>query len=256
MIYLYGLYEGAADNLHAAVCDLNGLQGALEIVTVGAWSLVFSDHDEEEVLPKRRNMLAHTQVLERMISVGSVLPARFGLVAETSTHAVELITAQSSLVAAEFDRIRDHVELGVRISFDRATALEATLRSDKALQAERDALTQKGAEAHYAIADFGGRLADHLDRRRGMAQRAMLEALKPHVQDHVLRKPEEDTEVLRAEYLLKAEEQDAFVACVDAAAKALDFAPGADADIKIIGPVPMYNFVRLSLTVEPDGVAA
>lgn len=256
MIYLYGLFEGPSRDLESTIADLTGLQGELEIASIGEWDLVFSLHDDEEVLPKRRNMMAHTKVLERMIIVGTVLPARFGLVAENLARATELILAQSELVAHEFRRIRGHIELGVRISFDRATALDATLQTDAKLRGERDALAGKGAEAHYAIADFGGRLADRLDRRRSAAQRAMLEVLRPRATDHVLRKPEEDTEVLRAEFLLKEADQEAFVAAVEATSKSLDFAPGAEADIKIIGPVPMYNFVRLSLTLEPDEAAA
>lgn len=256
MIYLYGLFDGASSDLETALSDLSGLQGALEIVSVGPWYLVFSEHEDEEILPKRRHMLAHTQVLEAMISAGTILPARFGLMAEVPSRAVELITAQRRLVEAEFERVKGHVELGVRISFERSVALEATLHQEPALRRERDALVAKGPEAHFAIAEFGGRLADTLDRRRGVAQRVLLERLLPLVSDHVLRAPEEDTEVLRAEFLVKSRDQDRLISETETAAKTLDFAPDAEPVIKIIGPVPMYNFVRLNLAFEPDGVAA
>lgn len=256
MIYLYGLFEGAREELEAAISGSRGLQGALCIADVAPWFLVYSPHDEKEVLPKRRHMLIHTKVLETMIAKGTVLPARFGLVADELTRAEELIAAQTPLVAREFDRVRDCVELGVRVSFPRQDALDATLAENADLRSERDALSKAGAEAHFAIAEFGGRLAEHLDRRRGAAQKALLNALVPHVRGHVLRKPEEDTEALRAEFLIAAEDQSAFTESVEAAANSLDFAPGADPIIQIIGPVPMYNFVNLSLALEPDEAAA
>ena len=62
--------------------------------------------------------------------------------------------------------------------------------------------------------------------------------------------------MLRAEFLISADAQAEFVTAVEAAAARLDFAPGAAPAIQIIGPVPMYNFVRLSLTPETDGMAA
>ena len=256
MIYLYGLFEGAKAELEAAIDGAKGLQGDLEIAQADQWLLVFSAHDDAEVLPKRRHMLAHTHVLERMIAAGTVLPARFGLVADNPARAIQLIAAQNEIIAREFARVRGHIELGLRIMFDRDAALEATLQADSALRSERDALAGKGAEAHYAIAEFGGRLADQLDRRRGKAQRAVLKALAPYASDHVLRKPEEDTEVLRAEFMLKADGQEAFIAAVQRAAAELDFAPETEPNIQIIGPVPMYNFVRLNLALDPDEVAA
>ena len=142
------------------------------------------------------------------------------------------------------------------IKIERPTALDATLAEHADLRAERDALAGKGPEAHFAIAEFGGRLAEQLDRRRGKGQRMLLDALVPLARAHVLRKPEDDNEVLRSEFLISADAQAEFVTAVEAAVARLDFAPGAEPAIQIIGPVPMYNFVRLSLTPETDGMAA
>lgn len=256
MIYLYGLFEGTHVDLSAALADVRGLQNPTKICAIDDWFLVYSAHDNAEILPKRRYMLAHTQVLERMITAGTVLPARFGLVAETLTGANDLIMAQRAPVAAAFDRVRGHVELGLRVSFPRDAALDATLAGNTALQSERVALIGKGPEVHFAIAEFGGRLADQMDRRRGLAQRTLLNALVPLAADHVLRKPEEDTEVLRAEFLVQMAAQDDFIAALEDAVASLDFAPGAAPQIQVIGPAPMYNFVQLSLTLDENEAAA
>ena len=256
MIYLYGLLEGTREDVTAAIAGAEGLQAPVECSAIGPWFLVYSQHDDQEILPKRRLLLRHTQVLERLIAAGPVLPARFGLVARDLAHTTALIDAQSDLVAQEFDRVRGHVELGIRISFPREVALEATLAENKPLRDERDALAAMGPEAQFAIAEFGGRLADQLDRRRAHAQSVLLDALVPLVRSHVLSKPEDDTEVLRAEVLIAAHRQSAFIEAVETAASQLDFAPGAEPTVRIVGPVPMYNFVRLSLAAEIDGVAA
>lgn len=257
MIYLYGLCEGgAAVDVAAVLTDLPGLQAPLEVVQIDRWTMVFSQQDDAEILPKRRLMLAHTRVLERMLSQGAVLPARFGLVAESLERAQTLIGARAPVIEQEFDRIRGCIELGIRIRFPREAALAATLAADQRLRRERDALADTGLKAHLAIASFGGKLAEEVDRRRGSAQAALLAALLPLARDHVLRAPEADTEVLRAEFLIDASHQTAFESAVQEVSASLTFVPGEEPAIQIVGPVPVYNFVRLSLTADPQETAA
>jgi hypothetical protein len=255
-VYLYGLIEAPAPNLSLELADLPGLQGPLQVHDIGAWGLVYSDHDSAEILPKRRLLLTHTRVLEEMLRFGTVLPARFGLVSDTVEKVEGLILGKSATIKQEFARVHGCFELGIRVNYPRKPALDATLAQDPALAREREKLSHRGAEAHFAMAEFGGKLADKLDRRRGAAQAQLLQALVPLCRSHVLRAPEEDTEVLRAEFLIPAPTQADFIAAVEQACHALTFAPGAEPAIQVIGPVPMYNFVRLSLALDPQEEAA
>lgn len=256
MIYLYGLIDGDVAGMRGALEGTQGLEAPVEIAMMGSWGLVFSAHGEAEVQPRRRLMLVHTRVQEAMMPFGTVLPARFGLVARDLAEVEGLITGRAPVIASEFDRVRGCVELGLRVKFDRATALAATMAEDPELTRDRDRLARMGREAHFAMAEFGGKLADRLDRRRGQAQAALLKALLPWVRSHVLRRPDEDTEVLRAEVLLPVEAQVEFLQAVEKATQTLSFAPGAEPAISLVGPVPPYNFVRLSLALEPEEQAA
>ena len=131
--------------------------------------------------------------------------------------------------------------MGLRISFPKQPALDATLHANPALQAECTALSKRGPEAHFAIAEFGGRLAETLDRRRGHAQGQLLSALRPLARDHVLRKPEEDTEVLRAEFLIDMNAQESFQEKIAATVATLDFAPGAEPTIQLCASQPDFR---------------
>ena len=256
MIYLYGLAEAPTADVIAALDGAQGLQAALEVAAFGPWSLIHSAQDDQPIVPKRRLMLAHTKVLERLLPVAPTLPARFGLVATSVQETADLIETQRSQISDAFDRIRGAVELGIRVSCDHQHALVATMEAHPELRKQRDALANKGAEAHFAMAEFGGRLAEHLDRRRGVAQTELLSVLRPLARDHVLRAPDSDTQVLRAEFLVDADTQDSFLAALQQAAAGLDFAPGANAEIQVIGPAPFYNFVQLHLTLPQGEVAA
>ena len=256
MIYLYGLIEQPHRQFAQFLAETPGLQAPLQTCAIGSWELVYSDHDDAEILPKRRLLLAHTRVLEQMLTLGTVLPARFGLVAENLTKVETMILAKAPTISHEFARVQGCFELGIRVNYPRRPALDATLAEDSNLLRERDRLAKLGPEAHFAMAEFGGKLADRLDRRRGAAQAQLLRALVPLCRGHVLRKPEEDTEVLRAEFLISAKDQSSFIEAVEQATLPLNFAPGAEPAIQIVGPVPMYNFVRLSLALDPQEEAA
>jgi hypothetical protein len=256
MIYLYGLIEEPLPSLNQDIAATPGLQGPLFTHQIGPWSLVYSEHDAQEILPKRRLLLAHTRVLEQLLDFGTVLPARFGLVAANVAVVEAMILAKSATITREFQRVHGCFELGVRIKYPRKPALDATLVEDPGLLRERERLAKLGPEAHFAMAEFGGKLADRLDRRRGAAQHQMLRALVPLCRSHVLRKPDDDTEVLRAEFLIQAQDQTSFLAAVEQVTTSLTFAPGAEPEIQVVGPVPMYNFVRLSLAFDPEEEAA
>lgn len=256
MIYLYGLAEAPPADVIPALDGLMGLQSALQVERIGEWSLIHSEQDNEEIRPKRRLMLAHTKVLEQLLPVAPVLPARFGLVAASLSEAANLIDAQKTQIYDAFERIRGCVEFGIRITFDRQHALAKTLETNAELRKERDILAKRGADAHFAMAEFGGRLAEHLDRRRGAAQASLLDVLRPLARDHVLRAPDGDTQVLRAEFLVEAAAQSVFLDALQSAASALSFAPQTDAEIQVIGPAPFYNFVQLRLTLPQSEVAA
>ena len=256
MIYLYGLIDMAGPLDATVIANMPSALGPMRADRVDNWTVVTSAFDGEVVLPKRRLMLAHTKIVETMMAHGTVLPARFGLLADNFVAVESLLRARATQIASEFSRVRDCVELGIRISFDRDAALQATLQANPALLRKRDMLAGQGPEAHFSRAEFGREIAERLDERRGASQHALLQALTPLATSHVLRAPEEDVEVLRAEFLLPQSDQDSFVRSVDLAARKLTFAPNAEPLVQVIGPAPPYNFVSLSLTPDDAEEAA
>ena len=153
-------------------------------------------------------------------------------------------------------RLQGHVEIGLRVRFPRDRALAQVMADTPDFIAERDRLMGQGRAAYFAQADFGRRLAEALDTRRTRAQKALLAALRPHVRDHVLRAPEEDIEVLRAEFLVAATGIDRFSQIAHELASGLGFAGAAEPEVQVIGPAPPYHFLSLSLAFDDTSEAA
>ncbi len=247
MIYLYGLLAGNTPPDADALGELCGVTGAVRSMPTAAGHLLFGEAADLRILPKRRHMLAHARVLERCMDFGPLLPMRFGMVVEGSEEIVAMLEAAGPTLARQLARVAGHAEFGLKVAFPRQVALEATLAADPALAAEHRRLLAATVPQHMAAADFGRRLAEGLDRRRGQVQKALVAAIAPACRAHVVVAPEDDVQVLHLHALLPPDRAEEFAVGAEKAAAASGFAPGAMPIVQLVGPVPPFNFTRISL---------
>jgi hypothetical protein len=245
-LYLYALL--AADPRLEPVEGLG--RAPVETLDMGACFALVSRHDGSEILQTRRNMMAHTRVLEAGMRAGALLPMRFGSVARDADTLRGFVAAHAGDIAAQLDRLAGCIEIGVTVGYPRDAALAALSTAEPALVAQQRALAGRGAEAHYARIELGRRVAETLDRRRKAAERAMLARLAPLARAHVLKAPEQDVATLRAAFLIAADDEPGFLDALSAAARESDFAPDAEPDIACVSPAPPYNFVDLRLSLD------
>lgn len=256
MIYLYGLLHPDAALSAASLDTLAGVTGPIKARQLPEGWLLYGDAETDDILPKRRVLLAHTRVLEAVLQHGTVLPMRFGMFAASLDEVARLVAARAKDITASFNRLQGQVEFGLRISFPRDPALAATLSDAPRLQAERDRLSRYSKPPQFDVAEFGRRLAEALDLRRAEVQKALVSALAPDWTEYVLKSPDSDVQVLAADVLIPAADQATLAHRAEAAASQLAaFAEGHEPEVRLVGPVPAYSFVRLSLA-EPAQQAA
>jgi hypothetical protein len=246
MIYLYGLLEPRHVAEPEFLAQLGGVTGPVSVTDLGAARLVHGPAESSDILPRRRHLLAHAHVLEALTNGGTVLPMRFGMVADLSAITA-VLSEQAADIASQFDAVRGCAEYGIRVSFPREAALSATVAEDPALAAERARLAGLGPTGRMATADFGRRLAERLDRRRAAAQREFLSALADEFVAHVLRTPDDDVQTLAVDALVRDARAKGLAQRIETLARGSAFAPGAEPQVRIVGPGPAYGFVRLTL---------
>ncbi len=246
--YIYGLLrcqDIAADV--RALGDLPGVAtGALpRVVATDAVSALISDHNGDEILQTRRNMMAHTRILEAAMDHGPILPMRFGSTAEDEDALIGFLDTNAAAILDALDSLDNCAEFGLRISFDETDCITALVRDFPDLKSEHERLAQRGADAHFERIALGRKISDLLAARRAEAQASLLKSLLPHCRNHVLKAPESDCEVLRAEFLVAHQATDAFLETAEAAANALSMTPDTPPTIRCVGPVPAYHFTDL-----------
>ncbi|MEM9707969.1 MAG: GvpL/GvpF family gas vesicle protein [Pseudomonadota bacterium] len=247
MIYLYGLLDRRASGAAEHLRSIEGVTGPIEVVSHPTCQLICGAFDGQMILPKRRNLLAHARVLEAALTIGTVLPMRFGMSAESRESVQRMLEQQSAAIESEMAQLTGLVELGLRVSYDRDPSLAQQLSRHPELKSEHRRLRAAKPHNQFEQAEFGRRLGEALDRHRTDAQHKLIGALKPYVADLVIRRPNDEAEVLAAD-LLVDQSQEAGLADVLATLLAdLDFGGGSEPSIQIIGPEPPFNFVRVTL---------
>ncbi len=245
MTYLYGLLDC---DVEPATAGLAGVTGPVGATRVDRGWLIHGPSESLEILPRRKHLLAHARVQEMLMEQGTLLPMRFGMIVTEFSEVTGLIARRAAEISAQFDRLAGKAEIGLRVAFPREAALQAALAGNDDLRREHDRLSRQQHPPHFVVAEFGRRLAEALDRNRGAAQRRLVAALRDGWDAYVLKAPDSDVEVLSVECLVPASSVDVVAARAQEEALALEaFAGGAEPLVQVVGPLPAFHFVTLSL---------
>jgi len=236
-VYVYGVVRADAE---PRLPD-TGIDGRpVGRLAEGEVAAVVGDAAEGPVRASRRNLMAHSRVLQSVLETPcDVLPMRFGVVMpDAAALRDELLVAHAAELAAQLDVVSGKVELDVTVSCPEEAILRAVVAGNRQLA---DAARQ-AAGHHQRIAAGEAIAAGVADYREAVAARA-LEELGPFATDAVADEPHTDEELLRAAFLVERGRIDG----VDAALERLGAALGDEARVRSVGPVPPYHFVDLAL---------
>jgi hypothetical protein len=205
----------------------------------------------EGLRARRRDLLAHQELLLALAQDGPVLPMRFGMISESEE------SVRRQLESAERDHLSSLERLGGRLEMnlkalpvqDSAAALAALICQDSHVRRLREeARLRPGYEANVRL---GEAVAAGLTRRAAeVAERvrdelaALAEASTPG--------PEVAGCVVNTSFLVAGPKLDRF----RAAAQRLAAAHRDRAELRITGPLPCYSFVDCDPRPRPEPVAA
>ncbi|WP_419897210.1 GvpL/GvpF family gas vesicle protein [Roseomonas sp. USHLN139] len=240
-LYFYGIAEPGA--LPAADTLGPGLGGAApDWVEAAGLAALVSPVTGAEVPASRRNMLAHTAVLERALAEASLLPLRFGTVAPDAAAVAACLARHAPQFRAGLREVAGRVELGVKVHWQPEIVFTQLLEQDAGLRRMRDRLRDRPAVETYAERiELGRRVEAALAARRAAEARRLLDTLAPLAERSTALPLAEDTMLLNHAFLVRRAREAEF----DAVMAALAEAQGERLSFRYVGPVPPYNFVAL-----------
>jgi hypothetical protein len=241
-LYVYGLVQDPA-----AAPDLGeGIGGgAVRLLRAGPLAALVSDVMPGPIAQTRRNMVAHTSVLERAIGWADVLPLRFGTVAPDRAAFARCVAANANGFGTAFREIDGRVELGLKASWRDGVVYGEIIAANAELCRLRDRLRSRPAtETYYERVELGRRVEAALAGRRELETAAILAELTPLAERDAELHTLDDNMILNRAFLVRRENEALFDARVQSIADRHESRIG----FRYVGPVPPYNFVRLQVS--------
>ncbi|MBI2853531.1 MAG: GvpL/GvpF family gas vesicle protein [Chloroflexi bacterium] len=238
--YIYGIAAWPI----TAPDGIKGLGGCSPVRAVSHNGLccLTSDWDGPEfsALPREqlvRCLLAHQQVIERLMVNCTVLPMKFGTVLGAEEEAVSLLQQGSSLFANALSSAQGKVELELAATWDIEQALQEVSAEDDIARA-RAAIASQGLPVVEQKVRLGQAVKACLDRRRESYRSQVIDLLKPISMALVSNALLSDSMVLNIAFLVRREVQGEFERRI----RSLDAMFHGKLSFRLVGSMPLYSF--------------
>jgi hypothetical protein len=241
--YVYGLIR-AEDQQPIAAPGLGDPSQPVTIIGSGGIAAVVSATDQTEMMPTRRQMLAHTKVLEAAMADRPVLPMRFGVIVPSPAALLRVIVPRSQELRALLDRIDGRIEVALKASWNEQVMWREVAAEHPQLAANGRALKTRGEQqTYYDRIELGRAIGTALEEKRADARRRLLESVAPfavEVKDMALL---DDAMFAHFALLVEKTSEPALYQTV----QALEQSQTSGLTFRYVAPIPPYNFVTLNL---------
>ncbi|MFF2650741.1 GvpL/GvpF family gas vesicle protein [Streptomyces sp. NPDC058045] len=241
-IYVYGIVRGD----HALPAGASGVgdpPAPVRLLPAGELAVVVSAA-APGLRARRRDLLAHQDLLLALAATGPVLPMRFGMVAPDETSASAGVTARGAEYGALLSRLDARVEVNIKAT-PVQDGLAALVREDPVVRRLRE--ETRGQPSYENSIRLGEAVAAGLHRRAAAAASELTAELAP-LAEELRQGPEVDGCVLNASFLVPREAE----AQLRGVAEQFGAAHADRVELRVTGPLPCYSFV--DATPVPAGV--
>ncbi|MBE1534556.1 GvpL/GvpF family gas vesicle protein [Actinomadura algeriensis] len=235
-VYVYAITD--ADHPHR-IDDLKGVgESAGPPTTVEGRSLkaVVSDAPAD-LRPKRREVLAHQAVLDRLLEDGAVLPMRFGFVAPSHDEVAGALDENAENYARTLERLAGRLEYHLRCGRDQDHVLREILTESPEARRLSEA-TRRESATHGDRMALGELISQEIVRRNDDAAREIVDALAPAAAQ-VAPGETRGEHFLAVSFLVDRTRATEFADLVRAEAERR----GDGYELSLHGPLPPYSFV-------------
>jgi hypothetical protein len=243
--YLYAVLPGTAGVGELGSIGIEG--GDVYCVTAGDVTAAVSRVSRTRLRPERKHLLAHQNVLRRLMEQGAVLPAAFGHVARSDEAIRERLCESGGLFREQLARVEGKVEMGLKVSWSAPELFGYFVAIHPELAAARERLQGRqdvGREEMIAI----GKLFENLrDADRVVHSERVAAVLRERGIELKWNTLRGEREVMNLSCLVPREEAGAFEKVVEAAAAGFD----DHFTFEFNGPWAPHSFTELAPTAQP-----
>jgi hypothetical protein len=202
----------------------------LDVIEHSDLAAVTMPVDRRHLRAKRRDLLRHSEVVQRIFERAPILPLQFGAVLDDVVG--ELLEPRHDELAALLTEIDGLAELTVRATFREEDVMRTLLREQPHLARLRETAS---------ALQLGEAVARAFAARRDAQADEIVRALRRHVRATAVDELRTELDVFRGAFLVERKR----LKRVDAEVEKLARAHAATTSYKLTGPLPPHHFVRL-----------
>ncbi|MET9365700.1 GvpL/GvpF family gas vesicle protein [Streptomyces sp. NPDC006632] len=233
--YVYGIARRSHGRLPEQMGGIGNPPRPVRTVEQGELVALVSDAPEE-LKPKRRDLLAHQNVLAEAGAAGPVLPMRFGGVS-TDDEAVRAVLAEHEERYLErLEALDGKVEYNVKATHDEEAVLHQVLADNAELRALSEANRKSGGGSYEDKLRLGERIAAAVQQRE-TADAALVQQTLRDAAAEQCPGPQSTGWLANISFLVPRDHADEFIATVDGLR-----AQAPHLVVQVHGPLPPYSF--------------
>ncbi|MFC8371708.1 MULTISPECIES: GvpL/GvpF family gas vesicle protein [unclassified Streptomyces] len=246
--YIYGITATSHPGLPEGVSGVGDPPLPVRVLREGELAALVSDAPEG-LRPKRRELLAHQNVLSEAGAAGCVLPMRFGSVAPDDDAVTGVLAERAEHYGERLRALDGRVEYNVKANHVEDAVLHHVMAGNPEIRALAEANRQSGGGSYEQKIQLGEMVAAAVKAKEAEDAVALERVLEPAA-DAVSVGPESTGWLANVSYLVKRETAAEFLEAVEQARKDLPHL-----EVRLNGPLPPYSFVEPG-PAEPAGTAA
>jgi hypothetical protein len=217
------------------------LGGAVDVVSSGDLAALVTPVRGPSVRAKRRDLLAHSDVVQAAYASGVVLPLRFGTLFDSEPELrEELLESRKTELRKLLDRFDGLCEVRIRGRYhDQETVMRTVVAANPKIASESEHLRSRSSQAQ--LMQLGELVAAAYIGQRDQDAHAIVDRLASIAVDVASEEPVEELEIVRASYLLRQGDVPKFDEQLASNALGLRHL----ASVTAIGPMPAHSFVAI-----------
>ncbi|MER7194239.1 GvpL/GvpF family gas vesicle protein [Streptomyces flaveolus] len=246
--YVYGITAGSHPSLPEGLTGVGDPPREVRILHEGDLAAVVSDAPED-LRPKRRELLAHQNVLSEAGAEGCVLPMRFGSVAPDDSAVTGVLAERAEHYQERLRALDDRVEYNIKANHVEEAVLHHVMAENPEIRALAESNRKSGGGSYESKIQLGEMVAAAVKDKEAEDATTLERALEPAA-DAVSVGPESTGWLANVSFLVKRETAEEFLAAVERARREMPHL-----EVRVNGPLPPYSFVEPG-PAEPAGTAA
>ncbi|MCM2390657.1 GvpL/GvpF family gas vesicle protein [Streptomyces albipurpureus] len=236
-VYVYGIAASAHPDLPENAAGIGDPPRPVRIVSQGRIKALVSDAPEK-IRPKRRDLLAHQDVLRQAGESGPVLPLRFGGVSPDDETLLSVLAEKEEYYVERLAALDGMVEYNLKATHDEEAVLYRVLSDDPALRESVEAGRRTGGGSHEDKVRLGERVAQAVQTRE-VQDADLVRATLRNLSEEVSAGPKSVGWLANLSFLVARDRSAELVNAVDVIRQ-----ENPHLVLTVTGPLPPYSFVE------------